>query len=75
MDILNIVLSAVNVICVIFNLFISARNDKKANDISEEQLKETQKPDTTRNVQLSSISRSIQQLDSTLKSFLSDKDR
>lgn len=75
MDILNIVLSAVNVICVIFNLFISARNDKKANDISEEQLKETQKPDVARNVQLSRISRSIQQLDTTLKSFLSDKDR
>ncbi len=75
MDMLNIVLSAINVICVIFNLFISARNDKKANDISAEQLKEAQKPDVARNVQLSSISRSIQQLDSTLKSFLSDKNR
>ncbi len=75
MDALNIVLSIINVACVIFNLLFSVYNAKKANDISEKQLKESQKPDVARNVQLSSISRSIQELDSTLKSFLSDKNR
>lgn len=75
MDALNIVLSIINVTCVIFNLLFSVYNAKKANDISEKQLKESQKPDVARNVQLSSISRSIQELDSTLKSFLYDKNR
>lgn len=76
MDKLNIVLSIINVIGIILNLLISLTsvlNIKKGNEISEKQLKESQKPDVALNVQLSSISRSIQHLDSTLKQCLSDK--
>ena len=73
MDKFNIVLSTINVICIIFNVLFSTHNAKRANDISEKQLKESQKPDVARNVQLASISRSIQQLDSTLKQYLSDR--
>ncbi len=72
----NIVLSIINVIGIILNLLISLTsvlNVKKGNEISEKQLKESQKPDVALNVQLSSISRSIQHLDSTLKQCLSDK--
>nr|DAT58444.1 MAG TPA: hypothetical protein [Caudoviricetes sp.] len=74
MDNLNILLSVFNAICVLVNILITAKHSKRANDISEKQLKEAQKPDVARNIQLSSISRSIQHLDSTLMSFLSDKD-
>ena len=76
MDKFNIVLSIINVIGIILNLLISLTsvlNIKKGNEISEKQLKESQRPDVALNVQLSSISRSIQHLDSTLKQCLSDK--
>ena len=73
MDIFTIIISIVNIIFSIANIAISSYNARKANDISEKQLMESRKPDVARNVQLSSISRSIQRLDTTLSAFLTDR--